>query len=99
MRDTELESRARSIHEKAVADASGLASYTITAAKIANLQGRIADFGAALSERESSAAGRVGLTTTLSGLFDQADEILTEDIDRLMETVRDGNTDWTAPLD
>ncbi|MBI3365892.1 MAG: hypothetical protein HY033_13420 [Ignavibacteriae bacterium] len=94
MRDTELESRAKSIHEKATADASGLANYNITAEKISNLQGRIADFGSALGERESSAAGRTGLTTTLTTLFDQADEILAEDLDRLMETVRDANNDF-----
>ncbi len=94
MRDTELESRAKSIHEKAAIDAGALADYNITAEKMTTLQARIGDFAAALGERESSAAGRVGLTTTVAGLFDQADEILTEDLDRLMETVRESATDF-----
>ena len=45
-------------------------------------------FEKALGARESSVAERVSAGTTLAKLFDDADELLRDDLDHLMEQVR-----------
>lgn len=94
LRDTELASRATSIHTQAAAHAADLADYGVTATMITDLQAKIADYSAAIGDRESGVADRVGATAALSDLFDQTDDVLTEDLDRLMELVRESQTDF-----
>lgn len=94
MRDTELASRATTIHQKANAEIANLGNYGITVAMLTELQNKITVFSAAIGERESSAAARVGMTMSIAELFDKADEFLNEDFDRLMERVRNSDTEF-----
>lgn len=88
LRDTELESRADAIQKKADELKAELADYNITAAMITDLQTKIAAYHTALGYRESGVATQAQATKTVTELIRQADEILNEDIDRLMERFR-----------
>jgi len=94
LRDTELESIANSIQTKAAANAAGLGTYSITDAMITSLAEKIAAYHNALGERESGVATRIGVTKTLAELFKQADELLYDDIDRIVERLRTSNSEF-----
>jgi hypothetical protein len=94
LRDTELVSRATSIHTQANTIGAALEPYGVTIAMITDLDTKINNFNAALGERESGMAIRSGATTALIDLFNAADELLNEDMDRLIETLRVSNTDF-----
>jgi hypothetical protein len=94
LRDTELGARATTIYKRANAEVANLADYSITTQKIADLQTRITEYVAAMGKRESSIAERSGATQALAGLFDETDELLYDDLDRLMETVRNTETEF-----
>jgi hypothetical protein len=93
LRDTELVSLATSIHAQATASVAALGDYGVTAAMLADLLTKINIFNSAIGARESGVAVQVGATAALTSLFDGADEILLEDIDRLMEQIRTNNVD------
>lgn len=94
LRDTELVSRAKSIHKTAEENAVGLKDYGVTAEMIIDLAGKIDMFSAALGERESSAAKSTGATASLVNLFALVDELLNEELDRLVELLRESNTNF-----
>jgi hypothetical protein len=93
IRDTELVSIATSIHTQATANAAALGDYGITAPMLADLQTKISAFATAIGGREGGVAMQVGATTALTSMFDEADDKLVEDIDRLMEQVRSTDVD------
>lgn len=94
MRDTELGAKAKTIHQRANAEVANLGDYSVTAEKLAELQTLITDYIVATGQRESSVAERSGATQALAALFDETDELLYDDLDRLMETVRSTETDF-----
>ena len=106
IRDTELASMATSIHTSALANVAALADYGVTPAVLTDLQTKTAAFstpacrnalrraGTALGDRESSVAERVGAGAALGDLFDQMDELLKDELDRLIETVRESERDF-----
>lgn len=94
LRDTELESIANSIQARSAANAAGLTAYGITEAMITGLAEKIAAYHNALGERESGVATRVGVTKTLAELFKQADELLYDDMDRIVERLRTSNAEF-----
>jgi hypothetical protein len=94
MRDTELESRARTIQAKATDNAAALADYSITAEMITALSGKIDAYHAAIGEQGRGMAVRSGATQTLAELFQVADEVLCEDMDKIVERLRTSEADF-----
>ena len=93
MRDTELSAYGNAIADMATANARGIALYGITDAKIALLRTKAQTYNTAIGVKESSVADRKGARGTMGELFDQADEILNEEIDRFMEMLRPAETE------
>jgi hypothetical protein len=87
-RDTDLAQYCNNISDLAAAHATAMQTYDISAEKLTDLKAKAAAYTAAIGLRESSVADRKGTRGTLNELFDRADEMLNERIDRLMELVR-----------
>jgi hypothetical protein len=85
MRDTELVNKAEMIYAKLLANVADLTDYQITAATVTEFRAKIDNFANALGVRESSAARSTGATANLQMYFTEADDILNEDMDRMME--------------
>ncbi len=94
IRDTEVVSMATSIHTSALANVAALADYGVTPAVLTDLQTKTAAFSTALGDRESSVAERVGAGAALGDLFDRMDDLLKDELDRLIETVRESERDF-----
>jgi len=88
MRDTELITQSNAILALVNSNLQALADYGVTQAVASEFQAKIASFTAALGSRESSVAERVGARTSLGDLFKQADELLAEELDQLVELLR-----------
>ena len=93
-RDTDLSTQTRRIYESANGNAVALADYGITPAMITSLQTRIADFDAALGTREESVSLRVAAGQELENFFKQADDILMNQTDKMMELFRTSDTQF-----
>lgn len=87
VRDTELLGKAKGVHAEAAAKLAGLADYGITQPTLDDLSAKIEAYSAALGNRESSVAERIGAREALAGLFAEADSVL-EQIDAIMELMR-----------
>jgi hypothetical protein len=85
MRDTELVNKAEIIYTKLAANAADLVDYQITAVTVTEFRAKIDNFANALGVRESSAAKSTGATANLQMYFTEADDILNEDMDRMLE--------------
>ena len=91
-RDTNLLRMVQGIYDNANINAVALADYGIDAAMITSLQTRMDDFSHALGLREEGVALHSAATKKVEDLFDDADKILTEQIDKMMETFRTSDT-------
>ena len=93
MRDTELAAYGAAIADLATTHSRGVAAYGITDEKIAALRSKAQAYSTAIGVKESSVADRKGARGTMSELFDQADDILNEELDRFMELLRPAETE------
>ena len=84
-RDTEVAGRAAGLLALAKENQTSLAAYGVTDVMLSDLESRLAAFNASIANLESGVAGRVVARATIYELFDEADRVLTEEIDRLME--------------
>ncbi len=87
-RDTDLAQFCNTIADLAAANAAQMLTYKVTAEMLTDLKTKATAYTAAIGLRESSVADRKGTRGTLNELFDKADEMLNERIDRLIELVR-----------
>ncbi len=94
MRDTELVSKAETVYGKLQENIDKLSDYNITPEIVTDLRIKIDNFANALGERESAAAKGAGATANLKALFNQADEMLYDDMDRLIELLRESNGEF-----
>lgn len=94
MRDTELAAYGIAIADLAAANARGIAGYGYTEEKINSLRSKAQNYSTSIGVKESSVADRKGARGTMSDLFDKADEILNEDLDRFMEILRPTETEF-----
>ncbi|MDD8018847.1 MAG: hypothetical protein PHP42_10780 [Bacteroidota bacterium] len=94
MRDTELAAFGGVIADLATANAEGVAAFGITAEKVTELIAKAQAYSTAIGVRESSVAERKGARGSMSDLFDKADELLSEEIDRFMEMLRANETEF-----
>jgi hypothetical protein len=79
---------AKIIHDLAKANEQGLVEFGVNAAMMEDLKSRIAAYEAAVKDWSSGVAERVGARTAVGELFVQADEILKEDLDPMMQIFR-----------
>ena len=93
-RDTDLLTKTQLIHDFANTNAVALADYGITPAMITSLQTRITEFNSALGTREESMALRVAAGAEVEGFFKDADNILTNQMDTIMEVFRESDTQF-----
>jgi len=93
-RDTDLVTKTQQIYDYANANAVALADYGITPAMIASLQTRITDFNDALGTREESVALRVAAGVEVESFFGDADDILLNQMDKIMEVFRESDTQF-----
>ena len=82
--NTELENKAATILEIVEANKTALAAYNVDEVEITDLTEKVAAFKAATANKQTSFAGKGGARVSLTGLFDDADEVLKIDIDNLM---------------
>ncbi len=94
MRDTELSSYGAAAADTASENAEGLAAFGITPEKITDIRTRADAYSRAIGQREKSIADRKGASETLAGLFDSADDILDNELDRFIEMVRPANVEF-----
>lgn len=92
MRDPEFLKKGELIKGEASKHLADLAVYKITEALLTELQGKIDAFAAALDGKDTGFASRSALRKALSDKFDEADIILNEQMDTLIELVRKSNT-------
>ena len=93
-RDTDLVGQAQRIHDYANDIAVALADYGITPAMITSLQTRITDFNNALGTREESVALRVAAGAEVEGFFKDADNVLLNQMDKIIEVFRESDTQF-----
>jgi hypothetical protein len=87
-RDTELVNTVTAIHVAAQEVIAKLADYGINEHSQADLSGKIAAFDDAIKNREAGIADRSAAGIDLSKLFDAADALLKEQLDKLIELVK-----------
>ena len=92
MRDPEFLQKAELIKTEAQKHLADFAAYKITEAVLTELQEKITAFGEALDGKDTGFANRSALRIALTEKFDEADSILTELLDALIELVRKSNT-------
>jgi hypothetical protein len=98
--NTMTETSLRQMRENALIDVAGIVlrragdhaaaiePYGVTAERIASVTKALATFVAAMNGRETGTAARVGARESIVQLYDEADDMLGESIDRMMELFR-----------
>jgi hypothetical protein len=94
MRDTELLQRAKAILENLKTNQEELLKNGLTATSADEFESAIKDYEDAIGEKDAKQAEAKASRKDLKDLFDESDDILKNDIDRLMELVKDGNADF-----
>ena len=85
LRDTELTDVITNLKNLADSYAAPLAAYGVTPAAISALDTKLTTYSAALGGKETGFATKVAAGNVLSNLFDDADAILKDQLDRMME--------------
>lgn len=96
MRAPQLSIKAESIFELATANAEKLTAHGTSAESLAALRSKIDAFDEAVGMQGTGMAKQVGATENLPDLFKDADEILHEEINGLVENLRDDYPDFYA---
>lgn len=91
MRDSDLLQQAKTIHENAAAHQANLPEFGIEQEDIESLKQKIDVFEKALGSKETRVAESKAAREELKELFDEADELLYEELDSMIELVK--NTD------
>ena len=94
MRDAELFNRAGALYEVAQQHAADLAGYGVTDGSLAAIKEKIDQYGNALEGTEALAAEKTAERQALSAAFDQADHVLYDMVDPLMEAFRSSQADF-----
>lgn len=92
LKDQDLLNRCKQIFDAAKIFEVELAPFGVTAKMLTSLQLIIPEFENSIKEREAAAATRVGAGSTIVELFNNADEILEEELDRFTENLKSANS-------
>jgi hypothetical protein len=93
MREAELAAFAEAIADLAAANAPALDPLGFGMEKLADLKAKVETYAVAVGAREVSVADRKGARSTLNDLFDKADELIHEELDRFIEMLRPTETE------
>jgi hypothetical protein len=97
MKDTELAQICRQIHDKAFANKVPLQlNYGLTPQMLTDLQAAIDAYAAATPKPRTAMSQRKTLNASLRQLFKEADEVLLDQMDRLVVTFRESNPDFVT---
>ncbi|MCX6170715.1 MAG: hypothetical protein NTX65_15345 [Ignavibacteriales bacterium] len=91
MRDNDLISKARLIHDLLNSNIIALADFGVTSARLTDLLNKIVEYEEARGVKETSFATKSATRQTLSQLFDKADLVLKTEIDALIENFKFDN--------
>lgn len=93
-RGSEQVNRAKLTYDLAKGIGNDLASVAITPAMLGELKSRIAAFEESLKDVSTGVAERVGARSMLSELYVQADDVLKEEIDPMMQIFRSSDPEF-----
>lgn len=94
LRENDLVIKALAIKDALTANAALLADYLITPEKITNLANSITDFQNAADTKDTGFVNRVAAREKLDKLFDEADDLLLDQMDGMMEVFKNTDTDF-----
>lgn len=94
MRENDLVIKANIINDLLNANKASLTGFAVTDETIANLSGKITLFQNSGSEQDAGLANRVAARGALEKLFDDADELLNDEIDGLMSAYANTDKDF-----
>ena len=94
LRDSELLIKAQYLHDIAQTNIADLANFGVAEANLTNLQSLIDTYKSSIEVKDTSFAEKSAARESLSKLFDDANEILKEEIDMLMELFRTSDSDF-----
>ena len=95
-RDTELYSKCQIIHDKANAIVGDLGDYGTVAADLADLQSKIDEYGAIIPKPRTAINNKKAATSDLVSHFEEADILLNDKMDKLMEQFGDDDPEFYA---
>lgn len=93
-RDEAVAPLCQMIHDRAESDLENLKDYGIKSAHLTDLQTAIADYFAKSITPRSAVTNRKTVNANINALFKEADEILKNQLDKLIELFRDENPDF-----
>lgn len=96
LKDAELAPACQAIHDLAGANTDELKDYGVTSAKLAAMQTKIAAYAVAVPKPRSAIAGRKTTKAQIKQLFKNADAILVEQMDRLIDDFAADNPEFVA---
>ncbi len=88
-RDAEMISISTTIHVRGTEHLDKLSDYGVTKVELDDLAAKLGSFSAALSRRELGVAQQVGATAALGQLFRETDDLIKNEIDKLVQLVRE----------
>lgn len=94
MRDEAVAPLCQMIHDRAETDLEALRDYGIKPAHLTDLQTAIADYFAKSINPRSAITNRKTVNANLTNLFREADEILKNQLDKLIELFREDHPDF-----
>ncbi|MET0752036.1 MAG: hypothetical protein ABWZ66_01620 [Pyrinomonadaceae bacterium] len=96
VKDGEIAAICQIIHDAGVENKAALKDYGVTDEKLANLQAAIDGYTGEVSKPRSAIIDRKVTKAQTKELFKQADEILVEQMDKLIEDFFDTNAEFVA---
>src|SRR5215471_11661605 len=96
LNDTELNSRATAIREKAAAHATQLVPFQVTQANLDELGEALDEFNNSRSAPRTAVANRMAQTESLPMLMNEANDILRNRLDRMVNLFQRTNPDFVA---
>jgi hypothetical protein len=93
-RDDQLAARCQNIHAKGLENLTALADYGITVPTLENLQTAINDYIAEAPKPRTAVSERKTHTNNLAALFAEADDILKNQMDKLVVTFKAAHPDF-----
>jgi hypothetical protein len=94
LRDTEIIAKATGLMELVEANVEKLKDYGVMGATVTTIRNRIDAFTDALGKKKSGFSDRSSMRKSLFDLFDEADFLLTRQIDSMMEQFRKKETEF-----
>lgn len=94
LKDGELVPRCQTIHDLGITNLGALADYNVTSAALTDLQTTIQNYAASVPKPRTAQTDRSTVKLNIKNLFKEADEILVEQMDRLVESMSKTQPDF-----